>query len=119
MPKAAQLPSIHPTVKARFRIGPHLSRVKPPGKVLGACIIASDWPCPFVMPRAMVSPSGHKSDLHRECKASPGHGICYARAILLAEGLKAPLLHDLRQQHEGEGMQIIAMVVKRSTHAKR
>ena len=65
MPKAAMLPSMHPTVNARVSMGPHLSRVKPPGRVLGACIIAKDCPCPLVMPSAIVSPSGQKSDLQQ------------------------------------------------------
>ena len=89
MPKAAQLPSIHPTVNARFKMGPHLSRVKPLGSVLGACIIAKDCPCPLVIPSAMVRPSGHKSDLHSHsiisllllaAPAEPYHSIQDVRA---------------------------------------
>lgn len=57
------LPSVHPIVRARFRMGPQRSRANPRGRVAGACIMARDVRWPFVRPSSRDRPMGHASDL--------------------------------------------------------
>ena len=95
------LPSMHPTVNARVSMGPHLSRVKPPGRVLGACIIAKDCPCPLVMPSAIVSPSGQKSDLQQQ------QGRCNRNEMIKLQS-SCSCLQETLQTYTGEAFAMAA-----------